>query len=123
MALKDLLTLLTTTTFSTFPVVDARGELSGFVSVPDVRGILYEEGLSDLVVAREIARPPPPSLTPDDDLETALKRLVATDVDILPVVSHENPRTLLGLLSRRDVLRAYGRAVAREPGHETLHGG
>ncbi|WP_373046430.1 chloride channel protein [Vulgatibacter sp.] len=121
-ALKEILTMLTTTTYSTFPVVNARNELYGLITVQDVRGILYEEGLSDLVVAKELARPATATLTPDDDLETALKKLVASDVDILPVVSRENPRELVGLLSRRDVLRAYGRAVAKSPGHTTLHG-
>ena len=123
MAFKDILELLTTTTYSTFPVVDANNALYGLISVQDVRGILYEEGLSDLVVAKELARPAAATLTPDDDLETALKRLVAADVDILPVVSRDDPRALVGLLSRRDVLRAYGRAVAREPGHAALHAG
>lgn len=123
LAFKEILELLTSTTFSTFPVVDVRGELYGLVSVQDVRGILYEEGLSNLVVAKELARPPPSTLTPNDDLETALERLVAADMDILPVVAHDNPRVLLGLLSRRDVLRAYGRAVARRPGHAAVHSG
>lgn len=121
--LKEILSLLTNTTFSTFPVVNERGELFGLITVQDVRGILYEEGLSDLVVAKELARPATVTLTGDEDLETALKKLVSSDVDILPVVDRRDPRKLVGLLSRRDVLRAYGRAVAKAPGHAILHGG
>lgn len=123
MPLKDLLELLISTTYSTFPVMTDRNELYGLITVQDVRGILYEEGLSDLVVAKELARPPPAVVTPDDDLERALEKLVAADVDLIPVVARDNPRKLVGLLSRRDVLRAYGKAVARSPGHAALHGG
>ena len=111
--LKELLHLFTTTTYPTFPVVNARGELVGLVSVQDVRAILYEEGLPELVVVQELARPPAAILHPDDDLETALQKMVASDQDILPVVARDDERRLVGLLSRRDVLTAYGRAIAR----------
>jgi len=119
--LKDLLQLFTSTTYSVFPVVENGSQLVGLITVQDVRSILYEEGLSELVVVEELARPPQAVLTPDDDLETALKHLVSCDVDILPVVARRDSRELVGVLSRRDVLRAYGRAVARRPGHAHLH--
>jgi len=65
------------------------------------------------VVVQELARPPAAILHPDDDLETALQKMVASDQDILPVVARDDERRLVGLLSRRDVLTAYGRAIAR----------
>jgi CIC family chloride channel protein len=123
MPLQEFLGVITRTTYSTYPVVDGAGKLSGLVSVASVRAILYEEGLSGLVVVKELAAPPTDTLMPDDDLETALKKLVSTDVDILPVVARDDATELVGLLSRRDVLRAYGKAVARTPGHAALHNG
>lgn len=123
MPLREVLHLLTTTSYPTFPVVDERNRLTGLVTVQDVRSILYEEGLSDLVVAGEIAKRPPALLVCEDDLESALRQLVAHDVEILPVVDSERREKLVGLLSRRDILRAYGRAIAEKPGHTAFHGG
>lgn len=111
MRFRELLSLVTTTAYATFPVLDASERLVGLLSVDDVRGVLYEEGLSELVVARELARPLAATVFEDDDLELALQRFEQGDVHLLPVVSREDLRRLVGVLSRRDVLRAYGRAV------------
>ena len=47
------------------------------------------------------------SVTPDDNLHTALRRMTELNVDELPVVDHEDHTRLLGLLSRRQLTLAY----------------
>ena len=47
------------------------------------------------------------TVTPGDDLHTALKRLTELNLDEIPVVSPDDPAQLLGLLSRRELVAAY----------------
>ncbi len=92
-----------------FPVVDETGRPIGMLRVQDVRGVFFEEALADLVVAKELARPIAVRLFEDDDLETALQRLVVADTSVLPVVSRDDPDRLIGVIAQRDVLAAWGR--------------
>jgi CIC family chloride channel protein len=96
-------------------MVDDAGRLTGMLRVQDVRGFLFEEGLSQLVVAKDLARPIGTRLFEDDDLEAALQRLVVTDFSVLPVVSRDDPARLVGVLSQRDVLAAFGRVSGGAP--------
>ncbi|MDR3044922.1 MAG: chloride channel protein [Desulfovibrio sp.] len=104
--LKALTDIIANTRAFTFPVRGMNGRLNGLLAVQDVRGILYEADLFDLVLAGDLARPLT-ALTEDDDLYTALLAFVETDLSQLPVVSKDNEEDVLGLLERSDLFRAY----------------
>jgi CIC family chloride channel protein len=112
---QAILEIVGATTHPSFPMVDDAGRLTGMLRVQDVRGFLFEEGLSQLVVAKDLARPIGTRLFEDDDLEAALQRLVVTDFSVLPVVSRDDPARLVGVLSQRDVLAAFGRVSGGAP--------
>ena len=90
----------------TFPVRDARGAITGLISVQNLRRVLFEDCLCDLLVAKDVAGPAV-LLHPDHDLYTALLAFVDADQAQLPVVSPGNSAVVLGLLSREDVFAAY----------------
>jgi len=46
-------------------------------------------------------------VTPDDDLNTALGKFTATNVDELPVVAADDRQHLIGIITRKDVIAAY----------------
>jgi CIC family chloride channel protein len=50
---------------------------------------------------------------PDETLGAALRRMSVRDVGRLPVVARANPRRLLGVLRRVDMVRAYDVALTR----------
>jgi chloride channel protein, CIC family len=54
-----------------------------------------------------------PHLHPDHNLTLALERLGILQLDVLPVVSRDNARELLGVVTLSDILKSYG--VARSP--------
>ena len=89
-----------------FPVRDEHGALTGLLAVQDARNVLFEPGLRDLVVARDLMRPPT-VVHPDTSLYDALRLFVETDLGQLPVVGPDKPDTVLGLLDRRHVFTAY----------------
>ena len=95
----------------TFPLVDSAGKLSGIISLQDFREVAYEEGLADLVVAGELGTREVITVFPDDSVHDALARIGYRNIEHLPVVSRADPREILGMLSRQDILSAYNKAL------------
>ncbi|MDF1562196.1 MAG: chloride channel protein [Deltaproteobacteria bacterium] len=111
--LQAIMDLVVGTHQQFFPVVRGEKELVGIVSLEDLREVFYEEGLAGLVVAQDIATPCALTVTPDDTLGRALQILTVQDVEELPVVADVDSRKLLGLITRRDIIAAYHRRLAR----------
>ena len=90
-----------------FPVVDEQGRLTGIFSLRDLRPALLGAEWGPLVLATDLATRPVISVTPDDDLHTALRRMTVLNSDEIPVVRRDDSASLIGLLSRRDLVSAY----------------
>lgn len=100
--------------YNSFPLVDADGNLTGILSFLDYSDAAYDENLKDLVVAKELSTQKVVTVSLDDNLYDALERITLKDFSILPVVSPDNPSQLLGVLSRRDIMSAYDKAVIKK---------
>ena len=107
MPLPEILRIVAGSDASYFPVVDRNDELVGFFSIHDTRTALLGDDGGGLVLASDLARQPVPTVTPDDNLHTALKIYTSREVDEIPVVSSEDPRKVLCMLPRGDVIAAY----------------
>jgi CIC family chloride channel protein len=91
---------------TSFPVVNQDLELSGVLRYHDVARAL-EEGLIDLVIAEDLHEPALETVTPDDSLLVAMRKMNHRDVDVLPVLGSHDSKRLAGLLSRADIMEAY----------------
>ncbi|HDS16924.1 MAG TPA: chloride channel protein [Proteobacteria bacterium] len=111
MKLKSLLQFLPRSRKTTYPVVDGKGLLSGILSIQDLRELVYEEGLEELIVAKELARDKVLTVTAGENLDDALRKIGSRNIDYLPVVSEANPRRLVGMVSRQDIISAYNRSL------------
>ena len=98
-----------------FPVRGEGDAIVGLLAVQDLRKVLFEDCLAELLVAGDVARPAV-LLTPDEDLYMALLKFVEADLPELPVVDPDRPSSVLGLLAREDVFRAYARTLKRLKG-------
>ncbi len=101
--------------YKSFPVVDKEGRLMGIVTHYDYRDVVFDENLKDLVVVKEVATPKVVSVSIDDNLYDAMEKITSRDFSILPVISSRDPRKLLGVLTRRDMISAYNRAITKKP--------
>ena len=53
------------------------------------------------------------TLTPEDNLLTAIEKFGLKDIEEIPVVSTEMPNVVLGIISRRDILEAYNNEIQK----------
>jgi CIC family chloride channel protein len=100
--------------FNSFPVLNARNELIGILSFNDYSEAIFDEHLKDLVVARDLATTDLVTISMEDNLWTALEKISAKDFAVLPVVSAQDPNKLEGVVSRRDIIGAYNKAVLKK---------
>jgi chloride channel protein, CIC family len=100
--------------YNSFPVVDDEGNLTGMLSFLDYHGAVFDENLKDLVVIKDLATKEVVTIALDSNLYSALETITLKDFSILPVVSPDNPLKLLGVLSRRDIIGAYDKAVIKK---------
>ena len=89
-----------------FFVVDADGHLVGVINFKDLRNLMFNSALAQLLNAYDMANTAPPVALADQPLTEILERFHEHDVGSLPVIDHANTRRLLGVVEQRDVLRA-----------------
>ncbi|APW61480.1 H(+)/Cl(-) exchange transporter ClcA [Paludisphaera borealis] len=110
---------------SLFPVVDDEGRLTGVFTLRDLRlALVGSAGWGPLVVADDLATRPVLTVTADDDLHTALRRMTELNIDEIPVVEPDDHSRLVGLLSRRSLTSAYTSLIEklRSPAPVSTHG-
>ncbi|NOQ19575.1 MAG: CBS domain-containing protein, partial [Desulfobacterales bacterium] len=100
--------------FNSFPVLNAQNQLVGILSFNDYSEAIFDESLKDLVVARDLATTDLVTITMGDNLWTALEKISSKDFAVLPVVSAQEPNKLEGVVSRRDIIGAYNKAVLKK---------
>jgi CIC family chloride channel protein len=104
--LRALAHIISGTSELVFPVKNAEGKLTGILALQDVRCVVFEACLHDLVLVKELMRPPV-VVHPDMSLYDALMLFIETDLSQLPVVTSERPDAVLGMLGRQHVFTAY----------------
>lgn len=96
-----------------FPVLNDDGSLYGVVSLEDYRRAATEGDDQVGLLVRDIATRDMVTVSPNETVGTALRRMAPRDISRLPVVDRRNPRRLLGVVRRNDIVRAYDIALAR----------
>ena len=94
-----------------FPVVNPEKKLSGIFSINDIRGILFDPGIEDLVLMKDVAIPNIIFTTPSEDLNEVLKKFTVRNLHRLPVVEDDDHTSLIGMLDRREVIQFYNQRV------------
>jgi CIC family chloride channel protein len=109
--LSEIHELITTTTQTSFPIVDEAHIYHGVFDLQDVRRYLYEQLLGDLTVAQDLSSSDGDLLTPDMDLSEAMSMFAQSKFEELPVVDSPVTKKVVGMLRRRDVIEAYDRRL------------
>lgn len=94
-----------------FPVMDQDKRLISIFSSTDIRGVLFAPEIERLVVMKDLGTPQIIITTPEDDLNSVLKKFTTKNIDSLPVVKEDDHGMLIGMLNRREVISFYNEKV------------
>jgi CIC family chloride channel protein len=113
MGFEEIIKLIVDSNQSNFPVVDQDNRLRGILSLTDIRRVMLEKELHSLVVAKDMGTEEVLTVTLEDNLNTALKKMTEAEIRELPVVSKEDSRRVISMVSRKDVIRTYHNEIER----------
>ena len=100
--------------YNSFPVLSTKNKLVGIISFNDYNEAIFDEDLKHIVVAKDLASSDVVTVSSSDDLYTVLEKISRYDFSTLPVVSPSDPEQLIGIVTRRDVIGAYEKAVLKK---------
>lgn len=100
--------------FNSFPVVNEDRKLIGILSFNDYHEAIFDENLAQLIVAKDLATANPVTVCAKDSLYAALQKISVKDFAVLPVVAPDDSAQLLGVITRRDIIGAYNKAVLKK---------
>jgi len=113
MGLEQFSKMVSKSKYNSFPVINSAGEISGILSFNDYSDAIFNEDLKDLIIARDIATKNVVTVTTEDNLYLALERISLKDFSVMPVVSPDDHLKLEGVLTRRNIIGAYDKAVIK----------
>ncbi len=102
---QRLLTLTAEGAAGDFVVFDDRGDYVGMIMGDDLRTALLQPEAIPLLVAGDLVHPELPAVRSSDDLGSVIELFARYEVAELPVCLARNPNRIIGLLSRRSVMR------------------
>jgi len=95
-------------------VVDAEGLLAGCISIHDVKDMLHQTNLDQVLVAADIMEPADRFVYRQDNLEDCLLHLGRTDSVDIPVLYNPAKPVLAGLITRSAIFEIYNREVLQQ---------
>jgi CBS domain-containing protein len=102
-SLRDVATQLVTNEFSGMPVAASDGRVVGVVTESDIVRILIEGKRLENLTAGEVMTGPPITVDVDAPIEEVMKKLEENRIVRVPVTNQDK---LVGIIARRDVIRA-----------------
>ena len=120
--LAELFVIFQETRLRGFPVTGQDNKLYGFVTYQDMERTIQDIDrtlehkdipLKDIKVW-DVATPQAVTVFPDEPIWAAIQKMAPRDLARMPVVSRQDPETMVGLISRSDILKAYQVGVMRK---------
>ncbi len=111
--LTNILRTIAETDAMSYPVTDAYGKLTGIITIDELKRTFVAEGLTDWLLAFDLMRPVPDTVTIQTPLDEAVTRMREQELEYLPVVAAEGDTHLAGMLELAAVNRSLSREVLR----------
>jgi CIC family chloride channel protein len=92
-------------------VIDDNGKLVGAINFDDLADAAFDPAQTEPPTARDLVHRTPVALSPEDDLETALRLCEMNDEEHMPVVDNGRDLHVIGEVRHSDLVLAYNRAL------------
>ncbi|MFH1628532.1 MAG: chloride channel protein [Pseudomonadota bacterium] len=94
-----------------FPVVDRENKLTGIFSINDIRGVIFDREVEELVRMKDVANSDIIFTTPSEDLNEVFKKCTIRNLQRVPVVRDDDHSVLIGMLDRQEMIQFYNQRV------------
>ena len=113
-SLRDVAGRFLTGSNNFLPIVNEKQQLVGIIALHDLKEFLGSTQDFDGVIAYDVMRPPPKSVTPGQRLLDALPVVLESELRNVPVVNNYAENRLIGCVSRAEVLELFSEAIAEK---------
>ena len=96
---------------SYFVVVNQDDAIQGVISFQDLRSLLSQHSLDNLVIAKDLVHEETCVVNYDDDLEQAFKLFGIKDLKMIPVINKYDNDKVIGVLRREDLIDYYNKQL------------
>jgi chloride channel protein, CIC family len=122
-SLAELMALFQESNLLGFPVMKDSCRLHGIITLQDVHKMQSEGTFSPKkLTVKDVAIESPITVFPDEPIWAAIQKMAPRDLARLPVVARDGSGTLLGVISRSDILRAYDVGIVRKQRGQIVEG-
>ncbi|MBN1480069.1 chloride channel protein [candidate division KSB1 bacterium] len=94
------------------PVLDKSDFIVGIISLRNAKSLLFDGHVDELFIAQDLMTPPV-TVTPAENLKSALKKFIKYNYSQIPVVDYRDERKILGLVTQEDVIQAYNNEIKK----------
>jgi CIC family chloride channel protein len=95
-------------------VTDDEGRLQGIITLNDVKAVINEAELEEVLTAADLMQTRFQCVTPESALLEGMNRFCASNLGELPVVQDRDSMRLVGLVTHRSIFLLYNREVLRQ---------
>jgi CIC family chloride channel protein len=113
-SIDDLEKLLEKTNLSGLPVLETNDDLVGVVTTKDLRFAREAELPGNTEVSRIATMGDLLATHINEPMWQAIFRMSTHDISLLPVVAEDDPKKLVGMIYRQDVIKAYDQAITKK---------
>ncbi len=119
MTLNDFRKIFRSSDQQYFPVVDRESKMTGIFSINDIRSVIFDKEVGELVRMKDVANSNIIYTTPSEDLNEVFKKCTIRNLHRVPVVRDDDHSVLIGMLDRREMIHFYNQKVQEiKAGHE-----
>jgi H+/Cl- antiporter ClcA len=116
---QQITALFTKATHRGYPVISKDGDVLGVLTSSDLLNIESLDDVSQLM-AKDLIRKDPICIFPEESCRIAAEKMAENGVGRLLVVTYENPKKLMGILTRSDLLKARNISISEESQKEKI---
>jgi len=109
--LRTIFTRFQNTELSFLPVIDEKKQLTGIITIDQIKDVILDESVWDWLVASDIMAQAPEMIQENQPLPEAIKLMNQMYIEQIPVASRTEPGVIVGILDRQIIKRAVNKKI------------